>query len=154
SLPTRTLPTSSSATASTMGDSCLHGPHQVAVKSTKTGSVDLSTSESKFRSLKTRTFGDDILCSPGRCGKRLARAACSACGRGQTCRLLNHSPRVRNYSDVGARAPSSVIRPSAQKEPQRRPRIRDARSLAESVDGCGRGRGARTVRDGGAARAL
>src|SRR5688572_11810028 len=39
-----------------MGASALHGPHQVAVKSTRTGTPAFSTSVSKLRSLNTCIF--------------------------------------------------------------------------------------------------
>src|SRR4051794_1616856 len=61
SLPTLTLPACSSASFSTMGARALQGPHQVAVKSTRTGTSDLSTSASKFLSSKCKTFGDPIV---------------------------------------------------------------------------------------------
>src|SRR5580693_4022604 len=47
-LPTLILPACSSATSSSNGPIILHGPHQVAQKSTSTGVVDLLTSCSKL----------------------------------------------------------------------------------------------------------
>ena len=48
-------------TWSMIGASCLQGPHQLAVKSTRTGLSLLSTSCSKLRSLKTWTFSDAMM---------------------------------------------------------------------------------------------
>src|SRR4030042_4355862 len=54
-LKTFTLPSHSCESCVTTGSSILHGPHQVAVKSTITGIVDLSTSD-----LKTVSFNFGI----------------------------------------------------------------------------------------------
>src|SRR6266699_2541385 len=51
SLPTLTRPLYSSAMASTVGAIARHGAHQAAQKSTKTGVLDFTTSDSKFASV-------------------------------------------------------------------------------------------------------
>src|SRR6266571_4744041 len=51
SLPTLTRPLYSSAMASTVGAIARHGAHQAAQKSTKTGVLDFTTSDSKFVSV-------------------------------------------------------------------------------------------------------
>src|SRR4051794_14385350 len=55
-VPTLTLPSYSSASWPTSGAIALQGPHQVAAKSTSTGTSDLSTSVSKLSSLNSCTF--------------------------------------------------------------------------------------------------
>ena len=55
-LPTRILPAYSCARASTCGATARHGVHQVAQKSTKIGSGDLTTSLSKLLSVTTTMF--------------------------------------------------------------------------------------------------
>src|SRR5262245_40630759 len=52
---TLSLPTFSSAIASTIGASLLHGPHHVAPKSTSTGWSDLTTSASTLPSFSWMT---------------------------------------------------------------------------------------------------
>src|SRR5262245_40879911 len=56
SLPILYLPANSSAIPSTIGARTLHGPHHVAVKSTRTGTLDLRTSASKLASVSSITF--------------------------------------------------------------------------------------------------
>src|SRR5215831_15051259 len=51
SLPTFTRPLYSSAIASTVGARARHGAHHAAQKSTRTGVLDLATSDSKFVSV-------------------------------------------------------------------------------------------------------
>src|SRR6185295_13818285 len=51
SLPTLTRPLYSSAIASTVGAIARHGAHQAAQKSTKTGVLDFTTSDSKLESV-------------------------------------------------------------------------------------------------------
>src|SRR5918998_3553140 len=43
------------ASSSMMGETCLHGPHQSAQKSTTTGLVDLSTTSEKVASVTSAT---------------------------------------------------------------------------------------------------
>src|SRR5512137_2968906 len=60
-LPTAIWPSYSSAMASMTGAMALHGAHQVAQKSTRTGLPDLMTSASKLPSVIVRTFSLAIL---------------------------------------------------------------------------------------------
>src|SRR4030066_1952738 len=60
SLTTFTLPAQSCESCITTGSSILHGPHQTAVKSTITGSVDLSTSFTKADHFSLRISAIDI----------------------------------------------------------------------------------------------
>src|SRR5271170_5635376 len=63
---TLSLPLYSSARASTVGASCLHGPHQTAQKSTSVGTSLFKTSVSKLWSVISLTFALAmvLLCNP------------------------------------------------------------------------------------------
>src|SRR5437899_6049744 len=56
SLPTLTRPLYSAAMESTVGASARHGAHHAAQKSTSTGVVDFTTSDSKLESVISRVF--------------------------------------------------------------------------------------------------
>src|SRR5439155_7184700 len=55
-LPTLTLPANWSAMRSMVGESCRHGPHHGAQKSTRTGWPDWATSACQFSDVNSTTF--------------------------------------------------------------------------------------------------
>src|SRR4051812_29984514 len=95
SLPILYLPANSSASPSTIGARTLHGPHQVAVKSTRTGTADLRTSASKLASVSSITFLPAMVASSTRIrGERDCRFFTMA-REGPGLRGLEPSPQGR-----------------------------------------------------------
>jgi hypothetical protein len=62
-LTSRTLPRAVLTTFSSSGVSCLHGPHQVAQKSTSTGTFDWTTSLAKVSRLPSTIQSSPFACA-------------------------------------------------------------------------------------------